>query len=162
MILVTAVVMKKTIYWGGLVKLWTLHNCKTSHKDSWTLRGWRTPIIVAGRMLSSSRLSSTHQLMWCLQLATTRRWISFKCVVTWCHMSSWLHHCDLKSLSQIDGQSNPRLHGVYIEHFPITMAHFTKDGTEIVMTGYHKKAFHVLNIPSGKVTKVPGIRGNIG
>lgn len=40
------------------------------------------------------------------------------------------------------------------------MAHFMKDGTEIVMTGHHKKAFHVFNIPSGKVTKVPGIRGN--
>lgn len=62
-------------------------------------------------------------------------------------------------LFQIDGHSNPKLHGIYIEHFPITMAHFTKDGTEVVMTGHHKKAFHVFNIPSGKVTKVPGIRG---
>lgn len=62
-------------------------------------------------------------------------------------------------LFQIDGHSNPKLHGIHIEHFPITMAHFMKDGTEIVMTGHHKKAFHVFNIPSGRVTKVPGIRG---
>jgi len=39
------------------------------------------------------------------------------------------------------------------------MAHFTMDGNEIIMTGHHKKAFHVFNIPAGKVTKVPGIRG---
>lgn len=61
-------------------------------------------------------------------------------------------------LFQVDGDSNPHLQSVHIPGFPITTAHFTPDGREVVMAG-HKKSFHVYDMMAGKVTRIYNIRG---
>lgn len=59
---------------------------------------------------------------------------------------------------QIDGQVNPTLQSVHLERFPINTAHFTRDGTEVVIAG-QRKSFFVYDMVAGKITRVPGIRG---
>ena len=61
-------------------------------------------------------------------------------------------------LFQVDGQTNPKLQSIHIQKFPISHAHFTRDGREVVMTG-RKKRFFVYDMMAGKVTSIPGIRG---
>ena len=62
-------------------------------------------------------------------------------------------------LFQVDGQTNPKLQSVYVKGFPITTAHFTQDGTEVVLAG-RKKRFYVYDMMAGKVTPIYGIRGD--
>lgn len=62
-------------------------------------------------------------------------------------------------LFQVDGQTNPTLQSVHIQGFPISTAHFTQDGTEVVLAG-RKKRFFVYDMVAGKVSPVYGIRGN--
>ncbi len=59
---------------------------------------------------------------------------------------------------QVDGQVNPTLQSVHLERFPITTAHFTKDGREVVIAG-QRKSFFVYDMVAGKITHIPGIRG---
>ncbi len=54
---------------------------------------------------------------------------------------------------------NPLLQSVHLERFPITTAHFTRDGTEVVIAG-QRKSFFVYDMMAGKITHIPGIRGN--
>lgn len=61
-------------------------------------------------------------------------------------------------LFQVDGQRNPKLQSVHIQDFPITTAHFSQDGTEVVMAS-RKKRFIVYDMMAGKVKPVYGIRG---
>ena len=61
-------------------------------------------------------------------------------------------------LFQVDGQRNPKLQSVHVKDFPISTAHFTQDGTEVVMAG-RKKRFFVYDMMAGKVSPVYGIRG---
>ncbi|XP_064404926.1 U3 small nucleolar RNA-associated protein 18 homolog isoform X2 [Halichondria panicea] len=61
-------------------------------------------------------------------------------------------------LFQVDGQVNPTLQSVHLERFPITTAHFTKDGREVVIAG-QRKSFFVYDMVAGKITHIPGIRG---
>lgn len=61
-------------------------------------------------------------------------------------------------LFQVDGDSNPHLQSVHIPGFPITTAHFTPDGREVVMAG-HKKSFHVYDMMAGKIMRIYNIRG---
>eukprot|EP00731_Ephydatia_muelleri_P030782 Em0022g296a len=58
----------------------------------------------------------------------------------------------------VDGDSNPHLQSVHIPGFPITTAHFTPDGREVVLAG-HKKSFHVYDMMAGKITRIYNIRG---
>ena len=58
----------------------------------------------------------------------------------------------------MDGEVNPKLQSVHVEGFPISTAHFTQDGTEIVMAG-QRKSYHVYDMIAGKITRVCGIRG---
>lgn len=62
-------------------------------------------------------------------------------------------------LFQVDGQTNPKLQSVHVQGFPISTAHFTQDGTEVVLAG-RKKRFFVYDMMAGKITPVHGIRGN--
>lgn len=61
-------------------------------------------------------------------------------------------------LFQVDGQTNPKLQSVHIQGFPISSAHFTQDGREVVMSTRRKK-FFVYDMMAGKITPVYGIRG---
>ncbi len=57
---------------------------------------------------------------------------------------------------------NPKLQSIYVEKFPIEVAHFTRDGTEVVMIS-NKKSFIVYDMMAGKIsrTKIRG-RGKDG
>lgn len=61
-------------------------------------------------------------------------------------------------LFQVDGQTNPKLQSIHIQGFPISTAHFTQDGREVVMATRRKK-FFVYDMVAGKVTPIHGIRG---
>ena len=53
---------------------------------------------------------------------------------------------------------NPVLQSVHLERFPISTAHFTADGQEIIMAG-KRKSFFVYDMMAGKITQIHGIRG---
>ena len=61
-------------------------------------------------------------------------------------------------LFQVDGQNNPKLQSIHLQGFPISSAHFSQDGREVVMTTRRKK-FFVYDMMAGKITPVHGIRG---
>ena len=61
-------------------------------------------------------------------------------------------------LFQVDGENNPKLQSVHVQGFPISTAHFTQDGKEVVMAG-RRKRFFVYDMIAGKVVPVYGIRG---
>ena len=61
-------------------------------------------------------------------------------------------------LFQVDGEVNPKLQSVHVQDFPISTAHFTRDGTEVVMAG-ERKSYYVYDMMAGKITRVYGIRG---
>lgn len=61
-------------------------------------------------------------------------------------------------LFHIDGLRNTKLHSVVIDRFPIRAAEFTSDGRQIVATA-RRHHFHVLDVHTGAVTRVPGIKG---
>ena len=64
----------------------------------------------------------------------------------------------LSNFVQVDGQVNPKLQSVHIQRFPITTAHFSLDGEEVIMAG-QRKNFFVYNMLAGKITQIHGIRG---
>ena len=53
---------------------------------------------------------------------------------------------------------NPKLQSIHVQDFPISTAHFTSDGAEVVMAG-ERKSFYVYDMIAGKITRVYGIRG---
>lgn len=61
-------------------------------------------------------------------------------------------------LFQVDGQTNPKLQSVHVQGFPISTAHFSPDGREVIMAG-RKKRFFVYDMMAGKITAIRGIRG---
>jgi U3 small nucleolar RNA-associated protein 18 len=61
-------------------------------------------------------------------------------------------------LFQVDGESNPKLQSVHVQDFPISNAHFTVDGTEVVMSG-ERKSYYIYDMVAGKITRICGIRG---
>lgn len=61
-------------------------------------------------------------------------------------------------LFQVDGHTNPKIQSIHIPGFPITNAHFSQDGTEVILTG-HKRRFFVYDMMAGKITQIRGIRG---
>lgn len=61
-------------------------------------------------------------------------------------------------LFQIDGETNPKIQTLYLKGFPIHSAHFTPDGKEIILSS-RRKHFYAFDLTSGKVTKIPYIKG---
>ncbi len=61
-------------------------------------------------------------------------------------------------LFQVDGQTNPKLQSIHIPKFPISTAHFSQDGKEVILAG-RKKTFYVYDMMAGKVMPIYGIRG---
>ena len=61
-------------------------------------------------------------------------------------------------LFQVDGQTNPKIQSIHIQGFPISTAHFSKDGREVIVAG-RKRQFFVYDMMAGKITQIHGIRG---
>lgn len=61
-------------------------------------------------------------------------------------------------LFQIDGLRNPKLHSVMLKDFPVHCSEFIQNGKEVVMTS-RRKHFYVMDVQTGTVTRVPGIKG---
>lgn len=61
-------------------------------------------------------------------------------------------------LFQVDGHTNPKIQSIHIQGFPISTAHFSQDGREVVLTG-RKRRFFVYDMMAGKITQIRGIRG---
>ena len=59
---------------------------------------------------------------------------------------------------QIDGKYNPKIQSIFLEGFPIMAAHFTRDGTEVVMSSKHR-SFKYYDMIAGRVVNVPKIKG---
>lgn len=62
------------------------------------------------------------------------------------------------TLFQIDGQTNPKLQSIFINHFPISTAHFTADGEQVVLAS-ERRFFYVYDLIKGDITKIPYIKG---
>ncbi|XP_033098515.1 U3 small nucleolar RNA-associated protein 18 homolog [Anneissia japonica] len=62
------------------------------------------------------------------------------------------------NLFQVDGKSNPKIQSVYMEKFPITTAHFSTNGEEVIMSS-KCKWFYVYDMIAGKIINIPYIRG---
>ncbi len=77
------------------------------------------------------------------------------CDSSYCALS--LASPPVHSSVQVDGQVNRKLQSVHIEAFPIETAHFTRDGTEVVMIG-NDRSFVVYDMMAGKITRM-NIRG---
>ena len=60
---------------------------------------------------------------------------------------------------QVDGETNQTLQSVHVQDFPISTAHFTSDGTEVVMSG-ERKSFYIYDMIAGKISRICGIRGS--
>ena len=53
----------------------------------------------------------------------------------------------------MDGEINPKLQSIHVEHVSLRMAKFTQDGREIVAIGA-RQGFFVYDITKGKMKKV--------
>jgi len=62
------------------------------------------------------------------------------------------------SIFQADGKENRKLQSIFLAKFPIHTGHFTTDGDKIFMSS-RRKFFYSYDLKSGKVIKIPGIRG---
>ena len=62
-------------------------------------------------------------------------------------------------LFQVDGKTNAKIHGLFMEKFPIKCAHFLSNGTDILMTSSRVRWMYNYDMISGKITKIPFIKG---
>jgi len=62
-------------------------------------------------------------------------------------------------LFQVDGQENKKIQGIFVHNFPIYTAHFSLGGEKVILSSRRKHYFSY-DMISGKVTKIPGIRGH--
>ncbi|XP_038057901.1 U3 small nucleolar RNA-associated protein 18 homolog [Patiria miniata] len=58
---------------------------------------------------------------------------------------------------QVDGKNNPKIQSVAMEHFPITNAHFSADGAEVIMSS-RSRWYYVYDMIAGKVQKMSFLR----
>ena len=59
---------------------------------------------------------------------------------------------------RIDGEENPKIHGIYFPKLPITCASFLGDSGSVVMSG-RRPFFHVYDAISGNIQKISSIVG---
>ncbi|EJK69433.1 hypothetical protein THAOC_09309, partial [Thalassiosira oceanica] len=59
---------------------------------------------------------------------------------------------------RVDGESNPKVHGVHFPKMPIMSARFLGDTGSVVLSG-RRPFFYVYDAVSGKVQKIPSIAG---
>ena len=62
------------------------------------------------------------------------------------------------NLFQIDGKSNAKIHGLFMEKFPILCAHFLTNGKEVLMSSIYRWLYNY-DMISGKVVKIPFVKG---
>ena len=62
-------------------------------------------------------------------------------------------------LFQVDGKSNAKIHGLFMENFPIKCAHFLSNGTEILMTSSRVRWMYSYDMITGKVNKYSFVKG---
>ncbi|XP_022086184.1 U3 small nucleolar RNA-associated protein 18 homolog [Acanthaster planci] len=58
---------------------------------------------------------------------------------------------------QVDGQNNPKIQSVAIEQFPITNAHFSADGTEVIVSS-RSRWYYVYDMIAGKLERMSFLR----
>ncbi|GFR10353.1 u3 small nucleolar RNA-associated protein 18 homolog [Trichonephila clavata] len=63
------------------------------------------------------------------------------------------------NLFQIDGEINAKIQSIYFENFPISKAHFTVDGTELIVGSSMSKHLFCYDMFAGKISTIPGQRG---
>lgn len=63
------------------------------------------------------------------------------------------------SLFQVDGDSNPLVQSLFLDHFPVHRARFCSDGLSLMATSFRNKLFYLYHMTEGKVTPVSGVRG---
>ncbi|GFS96491.1 u3 small nucleolar RNA-associated protein 18 homolog [Nephila pilipes] len=63
------------------------------------------------------------------------------------------------NLFQIDGQLNEKIQSIRFENFPICTAHFTVDGTEIVVGSIRFMHFFSYDMLAGKISMIPLQKG---
>jgi U3 small nucleolar RNA-associated protein 18 len=61
-------------------------------------------------------------------------------------------------LFHIDGKENPKVQSFFIKDLPIFSAHFTQDGSQIILTG-RRNYFYSISLETGKPIRTTGIRG---
>ena len=61
-------------------------------------------------------------------------------------------------MEKIDGKENPLLQSIFIPDLPISSAHFTNNGNEIVCSG-RRKFFYTYDIEAAKIRKIHEIQG---
>ena len=62
------------------------------------------------------------------------------------------------NLFQVDGKNNPKIQSVFLRNFPIYSAHFTRDGSQVVLSSRHR-SFMYYDMMAGQVVEVPKIKG---
>ena len=62
--------------------------------------------------------------------------------------------------SQVDGKTNPKIQGVFLDKFPISTAHFSDGGKEVIL-GSWLRMFYCYDMIAGKVINIPKIKGGI-
>ncbi|KAI9008231.1 WD40-repeat-containing domain protein [Gaertneriomyces semiglobifer] len=62
-------------------------------------------------------------------------------------------------LFQVDGKRNPKIQSLYIKDLPIHRAHFTPDGTEILITG-KRNYYYTFDIEKGVVERYSKLAGH--
>lgn len=63
------------------------------------------------------------------------------------------------NLFQIDGQNNEKIQSIHFENFPVAKAHFTVDGTEVVVGSNKFTHFFSYDMLAGKISKIPWNKG---
>jgi len=58
----------------------------------------------------------------------------------------------------VDGENNPKIHGVFFPDLPITCASFVNGGSSVVLSG-RRPFFYTYDVTSGVVEKIPKIAG---
>ncbi|XP_033632404.1 U3 small nucleolar RNA-associated protein 18 homolog [Asterias rubens] len=58
---------------------------------------------------------------------------------------------------QVDGKNNPKIQSVAVEKFPILSAHFSADGTEVIMSS-RSRWYYVYDMIAGKMERVSFLR----
>ena len=61
---------------------------------------------------------------------------------------------------QIDGKHNPKIQSIFFEGFPVQSAHFSQDGTEVIVASKHR-SFKYYDMIAGQIITVPKIKGRI-
>ncbi len=95
----------------------------------------------------SCRKVTTGVLGWA-KVVASYFWSGDVCVL--CLNNQFKAEC----LWQVDGKTNPKIHSVFLDSFPIYTAKFSADGNQVIMGSRHK-SFYYYDLIADKVLRVP-------